>query len=304
MIPRFAVALIALSAVLGLFSSMGTAGGPIALPVLPTGVTSTASPQESEPDASNTEPSPTAQPATTTRTPRSEPTSNKDQFGTLTLLSTEQPPMGTHTDCSVVKCVALTFDDGPAKRTTELVDYLVARNVPATFFVIGRSVATYPQTVQYTASQPGMVIANHTWSHPSLTSLSSANVSSQLSRTTAVIKQYAGTTPQYMRPPGGAVNDRVRSVVGSNGMSVILWSIDTMDWRYRNTASILQHLRNQLQPGGIILMHDLHSTSVDAVPAVLDELWRQGYVVVSLQDLLGTAAAGKSYSQRPTSQVG
>lgn len=161
--------------------------------------------------------------------------------------------------------------------------------------MLGSLVENNPETVRYVASREGMDVANHTWNHPNLTKQSASGVGSQLSRTTSVLQKYAGTTPTYMRPPGGSNNSTVNGIVGSQGMSVILWSVDTLDWRYRNTASILRQLRAQLRPGAIILMHDIHSTTVDAVPAVLAELRAKGYKVVPLDVLLGKTVPGKIY---------
>ena len=201
-------------------------------------------------------------------------------------------------DCAVQKCVALTFDDGPGPHTSRLLDTLDARNVQATFFVIGQNVANYATTEQR-AYRNGNEIMNHSWSHPDLTTLGSANIASQLSTTSDRVGSTVGRRPTLMRPPYGAYNSTVTSVAGQQGMSVVLWNIDTLDWKYRDATYVRGAAVNTTTPGSIVLMHDIHSTTVDAVPGIIADLKAKGYTLVTVSDLIGKPQPGKVYNRRP-----
>ncbi|WOQ16319.1 polysaccharide deacetylase family protein [Raineyella sp. W15-4] len=213
------------------------------------------------------------------------------------------PPTGAHwmrgvIDCARLKCIALTFDDGPSQYTSRLVDILDANNVNATFFAVGQNVGGYPSTVRR-SYENGNEIMNHSWSHPDLTGLSASGVSSELSRTSDAIGSTVGRRPTLVRPPYGSYNSTVTSVAGQQGMAVILWNNDTLDWSNRNTATIISRATSSATPGGIILMHDLYPTTVDAVPTIIGNLKARGYALVSVSDVIGNLQPGRVYSRRP-----
>ncbi|QGF23910.1 polysaccharide deacetylase family protein [Raineyella fluvialis] len=201
-------------------------------------------------------------------------------------------------DCGRMKCIALSFDDGPSSNTSRLVDILDGNNVNATFFNVGQNVGVYPSTVRRSYGN-GNEIMNHTWDHPDLTTLSSTGVSSELSRTSDVIGSTVGRRPTLMRPPYGAYNSTVTSVAGQQGMAVILWNIDTRDWESRNTSAVITAATGPASSGSIILMHDLYPTTVDAVPSIISNLKSRGYVLVTVQDVIGDPQPGRVYSRRP-----
>ena len=201
-------------------------------------------------------------------------------------------------DCAVQKCVALTFDDGPGAHTGRLLDTLDARNVQATFFVVGQNVGNYPSTEQR-AHRNGNEVMNHSWNHPDLTTLGYSSIVSQLSTTSDTIQSTVGRRPTLMRPPYGAYNSTVTSVAGAQGMAVILWNIDTLDWKYRDAAYVRGAAVRNTTAGSIVLMHDIHSTTVDAVPGIITDLKAKGYTLVTVTDLLGKPQPGKVYSRRP-----
>ncbi|WOP17228.1 polysaccharide deacetylase family protein [Raineyella sp. LH-20] len=201
-------------------------------------------------------------------------------------------------DCGRLKCIALTFDDGPSQYTSRLVDILDANNVNATFFVVGQNVGNYPSTLRRSYVN-GNEIMNHSWSHPQLTTLSASGVSSELSRTSDAIESVIGVRPTLMRPPYGSYNSTVTSIAGQQGMAVILWNNDTLDWQSRNTASVISRATGSATPGGIILMHDLYPTTVDAVPSIISNLRSRGYAMVSVSDVIGDPQPGRVYSRRP-----
>jgi peptidoglycan/xylan/chitin deacetylase (PgdA/CDA1 family) len=184
------------------------------------------------------------------------------------------------------KLVALTFDDGPSKYTMEVVSVLQQKQVPGTFFFSGSCAARYPGLVDRLRAD-GLEVESHGWSHRAFTSLSSAAIRSQIQRADAVL----GPT-LFVRPPYGARSTRVISVIHSTGYKMAVWSVDTLDWRYRNVASIMKYVKLQTKPGAVILMHDgggNRSATVAALAPVIDWLQSQGYTLVRL-DQLGAAA--------------
>ena len=201
-------------------------------------------------------------------------------------------------DCAVQKCVALTFDDGPGPHTSRLLDTLDARNVQVTFFVVGQNVGKYPATEQR-AYRDGNEVMNHSWSHPSLTTLDSSGIVSQLSSTSDTIQSTIGKRPSQMRPPYGAYNSTVTSIAGQQAMAVITWNIDTLDWKFRDATYVRGAAVKDTTTGSIVLMHDIHSTTVDAVPGIITDLKAKGYTLVTVSDLIGKPQPGKVYSRRP-----
>lgn len=197
-----------------------------------------------------------------------------------------EPAPGTDpTDCSEVKCIALTFDDGPAApETTTLLTYLEQYQARVTFFTVGQNVAAHPELVRAEA-EAGHEIGNHSWNHPDLTRLTTSEVKSQLDRTSAAIKAATGKEPTVYRPPYGAINDSVRS---ATTLSPVLWDVDTEDWKYRDAAKVAQTAISQAHPDAVILMHDIHPTSVAAVPDILSTLTERGYHFVTISHLRAT----------------
>ncbi|MFF4616996.1 polysaccharide deacetylase family protein [Nonomuraea jabiensis] len=186
-------------------------------------------------------------------------------------------------DCHRVKCVALTFDDGPGPYTDTLLAYLAAYHAHATFFVVGSNVVAYPGVLHRTVAA-GHEIGNHTWSHPDLTRLSPARVRSQLGRTDQAIRAVTGVVPRLVRPPYGAFNGTVRR---QTGRPLVLWSVDTLDWRYRSSATVARRALRSVRPGSVILFHDIHPTTVRAIPRVLRKLAGRGYRFVTVSELFG-----------------
>jgi len=179
------------------------------------------------------------------------------------------------------KMVALTFDDGPGPHTDEIVDCLKANGARATFFVVGNRVSTYADEMKY-AYDNGNEIANHTYSHPTLTSLSVAKIKSEVSKTDAAVKEVTGEAPTLIRAPGGATNSTVRNAVDK---PFIYWSIDTLDWKHRNSATTVNTVMNQVRDGSIVLMHDIHSPTKTAALELIPKLKKAGYQLVTVSEL-------------------
>ncbi|MFK4068433.1 polysaccharide deacetylase family protein [Streptomyces sp. NPDC029674] len=189
------------------------------------------------------------------------------------------------TDCKKVKCIALTFDDGPAApESASLLHHLARYKARATFFVVGQNVATHPELVRAEA-RAGHEIGNHSWNHPDLTKLTSRQAASQLGRTSAAIKAATGKTPTLFRPPYGAVNTRVKA---ATTLSPALWDIDTEDWKYRDSAKVARKVIAKARRNSVVLMHDIHPTSVAAVPQILRTLTAKGMHFVTVSHLRAT----------------
>lgn len=208
-------------------------------------------------------------------------------------------PRSRKFDCARLKCVALTFDDGPGEHTGRLLDELSKRDVRATFFVLGQMVAADKggHTVRRIVGE-GHEIGNHSWSHPALSGLPLEEVKRELKHTEDIVRRLTGVRMRVMRPPYGATNDKVEAETRREGLAQILWSVDTLDWQDR-VASIVAKRAGDAKPGSIVLLHDIHRSTVDAVPAVLDTLSKKGYTFVTVSELYGrTPAPGRTYTER------
>ena len=181
------------------------------------------------------------------------------------------------------KAVALTFDDGPNPNTTPVaLELLKKYNAKGTFFMVGKTVAGNEEIIKQVVAE-GHQIGNHSWSHPLLTKISLEQAKSQINDTTEALKKASGQDVHIMRPPYGGINATIQAAVDQ---SFILWDVDTLDWKNRNTASIMKEVR-KARPGSIILMHDVHQTSIDALPSVLQYLTEQGFELVTIDELMG-----------------
>ncbi|QYC44527.1 Peptidoglycan-N-acetylglucosamine deacetylase [Nonomuraea coxensis DSM 45129] len=216
-------------------------------------------------------------------------------------LASIQPgwPRARAFDCGRVKCVALTFDDGPGDHTGRLLDLLGRRDVRATFFVIGQMVAAdRGGRLTRRIVHEGHEIGNHSWSHPALTGLSDEGVRRELRHTGELVRRLTGVRMRVMRPPYGATDKHVARETRREGLAQILWNVDTLDWRDRN-SEVVARRAGKARPGSIVLMHDIHATTVRAVPHVLDTLSRRGFTFVTVSELYGRPPVpGKEYTER------
>lgn len=204
------------------------------------------------------------------------------------------PATGDHAvDCTRLACVALTFDDGPGPYTAQLLDELADAGAPATFFVLGGSIAAMPDLVRRAAAE-GHAIGSHTWSHSRLPLLTGEQIADEVDRTTAALFD-AGVTTDLLRPPYGETDARVADVVGDLGYAQVLWDVDTQDWLNRDVVTTTQRALDGAGPGAVVLMHDIHPTTVQAVPGIIDALRTRGYTLVTVPQLLGAVDPGAVY---------
>ena len=177
--------------------------------------------------------------------------------------------------------VALTFDDGPGDRTMELLDVLETYNAHATFFMLGKKVLSYADAVKR-MQDIGCELGNHSYDHANLTNLDIQGIQSEVNQTNENIKAIVGQGATVMRPPYGSVNDAVKSSVG---MPMIFWSLDTLDWKTKNAQSTIDMVMNNIKDGDIILLHDIHTQSIDAALQLIPMLHAKGYQMVTVSEM-------------------
>jgi peptidoglycan-N-acetylglucosamine deacetylase len=183
--------------------------------------------------------------------------------------------------------VAMTFDDGPsAKLTPKLLDLLAVHHIKATFFLIGENAAEYPDIVAREVRE-GHEVANHSWSHPNLGKMSDDNVRSQLRRTDDAIRSAIGNRPTLMRPPYGSISVRQKKWINQEfGYKIILWDVDPLDWRRPGASVVCNRIVKNARAGSIILAHDIHPGTIEAMPCVLNQLEAKGFKFVTVSELI------------------
>jgi peptidoglycan/xylan/chitin deacetylase (PgdA/CDA1 family) len=183
--------------------------------------------------------------------------------------------------------IAMTFDDGPSgPNTPRLLDLAAKKHIKLTFFLIGENAAHYPQLVQRELAE-GHEVGNHSYTHPDLAKMSDDAVRSQIQKTQDAIINASGYRPILMRPPYGAMTPRQRLWVARDfGVKIILWDVDPLDWKRPGPDVVASRIIAGTRPGSIILSHDIHSQTVDAMPRVFDTLLAKGYKFVTVSELL------------------
>lgn len=179
------------------------------------------------------------------------------------------------------KLVAFTFDDGPSYNTIKIVNTLVKYDSKATFFLVGNQIEKYAKTMDVLVKN-GMDIGNHTYSHKELTKLRDKEILKEIDLTNEVIYNKTGIKPMFLRPSYGAMNKRIKKL---STMPIIIWNIDTLDWKYHNSNKIKDKILKYVSDGDIILMHDTYVATLNAVEMVIPELKKQGYKIVSVSEL-------------------
>ena len=180
------------------------------------------------------------------------------------------------------KVVALTFDDGPSKYTKDILDILKKYDACGTFFLIGNKVSFYGEVLREMLSE-GNEIGNHSYDHKYLTRLSEKEVKDEINKTQDEIKRVTGYTPTLFRPTYGGYNNTLKSYID---LTFVLWDVDSRDWSVKSTEGIMYNVFKDVKSGSIILFHDNHEYSVNALPSVIKELKKQGYKFVTVSELL------------------
>lgn len=178
--------------------------------------------------------------------------------------------------------VALTFDDGPGPRTMELLEALEKHNARATFFMLGKKAEIYPEAVKKMA-EIHCELGNHSYDHPDLSACTVKEIKKQINSTNqAIEKATGGQEVTVMRPPYGAIDKDVKNSVD---MPMILWSIDTLDWKTRNVKKTINTVMKEVEDGDIILLHDIHDETIDASIKLIPKLIKEGYQLVTVSEM-------------------
>lgn len=186
--------------------------------------------------------------------------------------------------------IALTFDDGPnATLTPKLLDLLAARHLKATFFVVGQNAADHPEILKR-AVREGHEIANHSWSHPNLARMSDEAVRRELQKTDDAITAAIGKRPTLLRPPYGSITARQKKWIHEEfGYRIIIWDVDPLDWKRPGPSVVTARILKETKAGSIVLSHDIHPPTIEAMPATFDQLMRKGFKSVTVTELLAMA---------------
>lgn len=183
--------------------------------------------------------------------------------------------------------VAMTFDDGPhPSNTPRLLDMLRQRNIKATFYVVGTNAQRYPEILRRMVAE-GHEIGNHTLNHAYINKLSNDGIRRELTASHQAIVSATGIAPRTMRPPYGAITTAQKQWIRSEfGYPSILWAVDPEDWKRPGSSVVANRILSQTRPGAIILAHDIHAPTIDAMPAALDGLLAKGYRFVTVTQLI------------------
>jgi peptidoglycan/xylan/chitin deacetylase (PgdA/CDA1 family) len=184
--------------------------------------------------------------------------------------------------------VALTFDDGPGPYTQQLVSVLNQMGAPATFFEVGAGEHYFSAGTRDIVAN-GYRIEDHTWSHPMMSQLSAADQRSQIASEAREITRFGAPYPRLFRPPYGAWNNETLRILKQHRMLMVLWSVDTSDYRLPGTDSIVNTVVGGAKPGAIFLMHDAggnRAETIAALPKIITDLRARGYKLVSVPKLI------------------
>ncbi len=181
------------------------------------------------------------------------------------------------------KYVAFTFDDGPHRGSTDrLLDGLAERGAKGTFFLVGQEIDESRDLVRRMRDE-GHQIGNHTWSHRRLDELSDDEITQEIGKTDALLKSIAGEGEYWLRPPYGFLREGAEKSVS---VPMIKWSVDPRDWESRDAEKVIQAVSESIEPGAIVLLHDIYPSSVEAALRLIDALSADGYQFVTAEELL------------------
>jgi peptidoglycan-N-acetylglucosamine deacetylase len=221
--------------------------------------------------------------------PRAQPVERRDSTP-APIPATAQPQITFNSVHVDGQQIALTFDDGPDKTLTpKLLDLLAAHHMKATFFVVGQNAADHPEILRR-AAREGHEIANHSWSHPNLGRMSDEAVRRELQKTDDAIFAAIGKRPTLLRPPYGSITARQKRWIHDDfGYRIIIWDVDPLDWKRPGPSVVCNRILKETRPGSIVLAHDIHPPTLEAMPATFDQLDRKGFKSVTVTELLAMA---------------
>jgi chitin deacetylase len=189
------------------------------------------------------------------------------------------------------RAIALTFDDGPSPDTVQILEILQDYDIPATFFVLGQVISSYPEVLQRIVAE-GHLLGNHTWSHP-YTVNSEAEAHREIERTAELIYEYTRVRTKLFRPPGGYLDNALTPYSTGQKQAIMMWSVDSYDY-FLTQSEILDQVLAEMHPGAIVLLHDgggpRHHT-VAALPQLIETLQQQGYEFLTVIELMKRSQA-------------
>ncbi len=183
------------------------------------------------------------------------------------------------------KLICLTFDDGPSEYTKLLIDGLKERNVKATFFVLGKNIAKYPEYIKE-SYQNGNEIGIHGYTHKLFTRLNNEKILNEIEMTNAELLKLIDKPPTLIRVPYGSLNNRVRDLLEESNLQSVLWTVDSKDWRFLNVDKDYNYVIKKVKGNEIVLMHDTYKPTVLAAFKIIDELKNQGYKFVTISEYI------------------
>jgi peptidoglycan-N-acetylglucosamine deacetylase len=188
------------------------------------------------------------------------------------------------------KNIALTFDDAPDENNTyKLLDILDSHSVKAAFFMIGGTMKDSNVTVVERTEKEGHLVLNHTLNHPRLSDLNESSIISQFDHAAKQIERITGHYPILYRPPYGSINQLVVNCANTQGLTTLLWSLDSLDWTLKEPDAVVENIVSNIRNGDIILMHR-NQTSVASLSSVIEKLTEMGYTFLRLDEMLGIKA--------------
>lgn len=201
------------------------------------------------------------------------------------------------------KAIALTFDDGPWPITTfQVLNILRQNNIKATFFWIGRNLKKNPEIARQVVAE-GHAIGNHTWHHWYF-HMNSATAAAEIENTSNLIYDTTGVKTLLFRPPGGFLNNGLVAYARSKNYGIMMWNSEPGEFRPRNTVTAyVRNVLNLATPGGIILLHDVHPKTVEALPQIITGLRQRGYKFVTIPELLEMQAQNAPTSKPKTQKT-
>lgn len=182
------------------------------------------------------------------------------------------------------KLLVLTFDDGPSKYTTELLDFLESTNTPATFFLLGEQAEKYPDIVLQESLNN--LVCIHSYTHKFFTKISKEEVLEQVNKTSNIIQDITSITPKYIRVPYGILDDNVKETLKEVNLENVLWTVDSLDWKFKNKEQVVEYIKQNTTGNDIILMHDILQSSIDAAKEIITYYNEQGYEFVTIDEFL------------------
>lgn len=202
--------------------------------------------------------------------------------------------------------IALTFDDGPQPDSLLVLEALNKHGARGTFFIQGMNIAGNEEILQKIVGG-GHQIGSHSWSHPNFREVSESTVRSQMERTANKVKEVTGVEMTIMRPPYGANNRLSRRVLKNMGLPIILWSVDSLDWKTRSTSATVKNILAQAEDGAIVLCHDVWNTTGRAMEEVIPKLIEKGFQLVTVSEMMSFRQepmnAGTEYNRLDRSKV-